>query len=489
MRIEEPKVDEQWEQSGLIGKLLGDKYMVVRELSHTPRGDVFEAELLEGGQRFAVKVLRASHPASNALRSYVEEKRSITLVGHPNIVDVVDIGRHVTGEPFVACELVRGETLRALVTGRQLEQRRALQIMKQVVEALRAAHEVGIAHRSLDPAQIMIARGANDADQVKVLGFGLARLVTARAETFADPAYIAPEHVTGANSDRRADLYSAGAILFELLTGHTPFHAKGASALMRLHAYGPVQTLKQRAPDKTFTAETEALIARALEKRPDERFQTAAEMLTAIDSAIDSIVAVEASVAMISPAPRSNDPKPDDSLLLLARDLMPRGSTPSMAEPLIPQNVARVVPELPWWMRAGKVVRRVSATVHRFVVRAVAWFKRLDRRQQAIVGGAGVLMVTISIVLIARGGSDTPPATAAAAQPVAEATEAEPVDDVTTWSRELEQSKSCKDRRELIAKLATAGDARAIPSLRKARASKCIAREANKAIATLERVR
>jgi serine/threonine protein kinase len=492
MRTEEHQVDEQWEQSGLIGKLLGDKYMVVRELSHSPRSDVFEAELLERGQRLAVKVLHAAHAASNALRGYIDEHRSVALIGHPNIVDVIDIGRHATGEPFVACELVRGETLRALIEVRPLEQRRALQIMRQVVEALRAAHELGITHRDLSPAQLMIARGERDADHVKVLGFGLARLVTAGAETFADPDYIAPEYVLGKRADRRADLYSAGAILFELLTGHAPFHAKGAQALMRLHAYAPVQTLKQRAPDKTFTPETEALVERALEKRPEDRFQTASEMLDAIDRAIESVAAVEASLAMTSPI-ASNDPKPDGELLLLARDLMPRGSAPSLAEPIIPQNVARVVPELPWWMRAAKVVRRASAIARRLAARGWAAFRRLDHRVQMGLGGATLLVVTILIVMIARGGNDAPRATsAAAAQPASEIDEdteaaGEPIDDVASWSRELEQSRSCSERRELIAKLATAGDPRAIPSLRKARASKCVAREASKAIAKLER--
>lgn len=394
-------IDEQWDQSGLVGKLLAGKYLVASSLHVSPRSEVFEAEHAELGRRFAVKVLRA-HPAAKALEALVGKPKGVVAFEHPSIVDIKEVGRLDKGELYVASELAPGTPLSTLIAD-GLAPRRALEIAKQILEALAVGHERGISHRNVCPEHVIVARGG---DRIQLLGLPLAKLVTDPAESFADPNYIAPEAVSRKATSLRGDLYSVGAMLFEMLTGHPVFHAKDATALMRLHAYAAPQTLKQRAPERAFTPETEALVARALEKQPHKRFATAAEMLAAIETALDSVEAAEAAAAAATePAP---PPPADDSLLLLARDLMP-AAAPSAPEPVVPVNVERKVPELPLPMRLQKKARGL-----------VTRFRGLSRPIQLAIGaGAAVLVLTLGIV--AFGGDSKPAATAPVAADVRDA--------------------------------------------------------------------
>jgi hypothetical protein len=178
-----------------------------------------------------------------------------------------------------------------------------------------------------------------------------------------DPLYSAPGIV-----DARGDLYAAGAVLFEMLSGKPPFFADDAEALRRLHAYAPRQTLKQRAPDRAFPEEVETVIATAIAKARDARFRDAATMLAGIDRALD---AVEASTPPPAPAtPATPPPALDESLVRLAADLMPAQSDERASAPVVPVNVSREVPKLSLPSRIQQALRRTSRA--RLIAAAVA---------------------------------------------------------------------------------------------------------------------
>src|SRR5262249_46319735 len=160
----------------------------------------------------------------------------------------VEVGRLDDGRLFLATELVRGASLREVMDRGILDQRRALSIIRQVLDALGAAHAVGVIHRDIKPESIMLVEGGGQhgGDLVKMLGFGVAKLFADTATTlgenkltkvgvsaFGSPRYIAPECVVGGNVDQRADLYSVGAVMFELLTGKPPFYDDDPQKLMR----------------------------------------------------------------------------------------------------------------------------------------------------------------------------------------------------------------------------------------------------------------
>ncbi|HEX5063519.1 MAG TPA: serine/threonine-protein kinase, partial [Kofleriaceae bacterium] len=386
-------IDDEWagserpDPSGLVGKMAG-RYRIVSEVATDGRRTLYEAENGDG-ERVTIGVVRADGtPATERLRNG-EKLRSLK---QPGLVSVLDVGKLDGGDLWVANERAVGATLRTMITGTLLEQRRALAIIRQVLEALAAVHAAGAIHGGITPESIHVAvEVALDGrvDRVKLTDFGLATL--AGSAKVGDGRYAAPETALG-KVDGRADLYAVGAVLFELLTGHPPFFANDAEALRRLHAYGPLQTLAQRAPGVTFVPALEDVVARALAKKREARYQTADEMIEALDRAIEAVEAA-------APPPPEPDGgrrrKPNDSLLVLAKDLMPASQATN--DVVIPVNVDRRVPELPLSLRAKKRARSALSPFR-------ARFDKLSRRQKQIVAAAAAVVVLIVIIVIALSG-------------------------------------------------------------------------------------
>ncbi len=355
-------LDEQWDDppaASLVGTVIAGRFRADAALATSDRSEVYEAVHLETGTPVVLKVLR-THPAREPVDQHLRDGRAIRTFAHPAIIDVVEAARLEDGTPFVVSLRADGPTLAALMRDR-LPERRALTIVRQVLEALHVAHAAGVIHRDLRPEHVIVGRGAPGCDAVRVLGLGLAPLIRTAPTTFADPRYLAPEYVVGTAVDGRADLYAVGAMLFELLTGQPLFHAHTPEAHMRLHAYAPAPTLAHRVHGRTFLPELEALIASAVEKRREQRVRSAADMIAAIDAAIHAIDAEAAARTSIARArPRDED----NSLLLLARDALPPVA-PLAPPPLVFDNASRHVRQLPLWMRLRKLavaaVRRMRA--------------------------------------------------------------------------------------------------------------------------------
>ncbi|MBN2197037.1 MAG: serine/threonine protein kinase [Polyangiaceae bacterium] len=208
-------------------RIPGTRYRVVRQIGRGGMGIVYEVEQVELGRRFVLKTLLPEHTTRSDLVARIrQEWRALGQLRHPGIVDVTDAGATSGGVPFYVMELLFGETLRArLRRGRSVPTEEAITIAVEVLEALAAAHDLGIVHRDVKPGNIFLVGPG----RVKLLDFGIAKLVagdrtiTARGATIGTPRYLSPEQALGEKVDGRADIYAVGLVLYEMLSGRGPF--------------------------------------------------------------------------------------------------------------------------------------------------------------------------------------------------------------------------------------------------------------------------
>src|SRR5687767_1876813 len=276
------------------GTKLG-RYEIHSLLGEGGMGEVYRARDTELGREVAVKVLPFSFSADrDRLTRFKQEACAAGALNHPNILVVHDIGAH-DGSPDVVSELLEGDTLRKRIGGSSLSQRRAIDYALHIAHGLAAAHEKGIIHRDLKPDNIFIT---NDV-RVKILDFGLAKLIqddgtpqpsdipTRRVDT--DPGvvigtvgYMSPEQLKGRAADQRSDIFSFGAILYEMLSGRRAFHGESTAETMSA-------ILKEDPPEfsdisKTVSAALERLVHLCLEKKPEARFHSAKDLAFALEA-------------------------------------------------------------------------------------------------------------------------------------------------------------------------------------------------------------
>jgi serine/threonine-protein kinase len=286
----------------VIGQQFGN-YTTLALLGEGGMGAVYLAEHPAIGRRVAIKVLREEFSRDEvALARFVNEARAANAIRHPNIIEILDSGTTATGQPYLVMELLEGEPLRArLRRAERLEARPALDIAYLTASALAAAHARGIVHRDLKPDNLFLIPDPNDPqlDFVKVLDFGIAKLQrqpgqlgerdddSLRTQTgtlVGTPSYMSPEQCLGTKAlDGRTDVYSLGIILFEMMCGRTPFQSLGFGELVHLHLN--VAPPRPRAVEPEVPAAIEAIILRALLKRPEDRYQTMEEMMSALEDA------------------------------------------------------------------------------------------------------------------------------------------------------------------------------------------------------------
>ncbi|HEY6122690.1 MAG TPA: protein kinase [Pyrinomonadaceae bacterium] len=283
------------------GTKLG-RYEIRSSLGAGGMGEVYRARDTQLGREVAVKVLPSAYSVDrDRLSRFEQEACAASALNHPNILIVHDIGAH-DGAPYVVSELLEGEVLRKRISGIQLAQRRVIDYALQIAQGLAAAHEKGIIHRDLKPDNIFIT---NDG-RVKILDFGLAKLTqldenqsqtdvpTRRVDT--DPGvmmgtvgYMSPEQLKGRAVDQRSDIFSFGAILYEMLSGRRAFHGESAAETMSA-------ILKEDPPElsntnKSVSPALERLVNHCLEKNPEARFHSARDVAFALE-AISGSVAV-----------------------------------------------------------------------------------------------------------------------------------------------------------------------------------------------------
>ena len=280
----------------LSGTVLDGRYKVIEPIAEGAMGSVYRGERLKLGRAVAIKVMHQELPDELSSRQRFErEAKLMALLEHPNCVSVIDFGVH-DDKPFLVMDLVRGTSLIDLLEkSGKLEIARASDIIRQVLSGLAHAHELGIVHRDIKPANIMISEKAGFGSQVRILDFGLARLTEGSTKlttgiVVGTPNYMAPEQCKGSDVDARTDIYACGVMLFEMLTGRKPFIADDPIAVVRKHLMEAPPTLSAVEPNVDF-GPLESIVARALAKKPEERFDSAVDMSKAVEAAAKAIAA------------------------------------------------------------------------------------------------------------------------------------------------------------------------------------------------------
>jgi eukaryotic-like serine/threonine-protein kinase len=261
----------------LIDTLFDGRYRIQRKLGAGGMADVYLAEDQELGRRVAIKILNGRHANDDQfIERFRREAKNAAALNHPNIVSIYDRGE-AEDTYYIAMEFLDGRTLKELIVGRGAAPINvAVEYARQILSALRFAHRHGIVHRDIKPHNVMV-----DAEgRVKVTDFGIARAGTSQmTETgsiVGTAQYLSPEQARGGEIDPRSDLYSLGVVLYELLTGKTPFDGETPVEIAMKHlsnAPQPPSKLRQDIPP-----ELDMVVLRALAKNPDDRYQSADEM-------------------------------------------------------------------------------------------------------------------------------------------------------------------------------------------------------------------
>jgi serine/threonine-protein kinase len=283
--------------AAVVGTVIGGRYFVRRLCGEGGMGRVYEAEHTDIGKRVALKIL---HPAYSQTPDLVErlrrEARAASKISHPNVVDVTDSGTTPDGAFFFVMEYLEGIELGELIFKEgKLALPRALHIGSQICRALQAAHQVNVIHRDLKPENVLILSRDGQKDFVKVLDFGIAksgadgddeegkpkdgkapRRLTHPGMTMGTPEYMAPEQAAGRPADPRSDIYAAGGLLYEMLTGKAPYEGKNFMEILHKKANtlpAPLATVRD-----DVSPELEALVMRTLSKDPAQRPQSMEEL-------------------------------------------------------------------------------------------------------------------------------------------------------------------------------------------------------------------
>jgi serine/threonine protein kinase len=276
--------------------ILVGKYRVTREIGRGGMAAVYEAEHLSLGKKVAVKVLAAELSASTiVIERFFREARAAASVKSPYIVDIYDSGRLEDGRPFIAMEMLDGETLYDRMTRiRLIDAATTVRVITLCAKGLMKAHAVGIVHRDLKPENIFILTGEDGEETVKILDFGLAKFyapmkpdektarLTREGAVFGTPAYMSPEQVKGQGTvDHRADLWALGCMAFECLTGRPVWNIDQGVAM----TFAAIATASLPVPSKLrpeIPTSFDAWFFKALERDPNRRFQTARELADAL---------------------------------------------------------------------------------------------------------------------------------------------------------------------------------------------------------------
>src|SRR5437899_1738892 len=271
----------------MVGHTLGN-YKILQKLGAGGQGTVYKATDNKLGRTVVLKVLPAELTVKETnLKRFAREARLASALDHPNICTIFDLDEE-NGLHFIAMQHIEGRNVRQLVNGRPLELQSALRIGIQVTEALTAAHARGIIHRDIKSGNVMVT----DSGQVKILDFGLAKLLdeteahtsgihqtelTEIGVPYGTATYAAPEQARGDRVDARADIFSTGVLLYEMLTGTWPFRGKSTVDVRHAVIYDQPRTLAEMRPGAT-PARLQQIIDRANANAPRDRYQKIAEL-------------------------------------------------------------------------------------------------------------------------------------------------------------------------------------------------------------------
>jgi hypothetical protein len=304
--------EPETEADALIGTVISERYRVDERLGVGGMGVVYRAEHVLMHKPVAVKVLhREMTTVKDVVERFKREAIAAGRIDHPNVTVATDFGKLEDGAFFLILEYVPGRSLTELIRDEApLSVHRTLFITRQVAGGLGAAHAVGIVHRDLKPDNIMLIERGGTKDFVKVLDFGIAKMmsepsgssapVTRLGAVFGTPAYMAPEQAQGKRVDHRADLYSLGLVMYEMLAGQQAFQSPELIGLLTKQLIEPPPPLPE-----SIDPDVRALVMKLLEKEPDARIQSAEELVATIEQRLGSAALPPDSTTLGIPSPRS----------------------------------------------------------------------------------------------------------------------------------------------------------------------------------------
>ncbi len=344
----------------LVGTTISQRYKVESLLGAGGMGAVYLVQHTHMRKRFALKMLHSETSKNPEIVARFErEAMAAANVDHPNVAVASDFGRAENGAFFLVLEYLEGKTLHHAMNAGPLGTQRVLHIARQIAGALERAHSLSIVHRDLKPENIMLVSRQGDADFVKVLDFGLAKVVaqslpasdgkagpalTKHGQIFGTPKYMAPEQCVSGPTDGRTDLYALGLIMYEALTGRHPFDGRNAISWIGHQLSTPVPAMRVRAPEVQVPDAVEAVIRRLTEKEPEQRYESATELLRVL-----AALSVEQPAALAASVPASVSAIPQ---------VTSEGkSAEKIEQPLPPQGTLGV--------RLGAVLARLPAPVQK----------------------------------------------------------------------------------------------------------------------------
>lgn len=294
--------DHRWE---LVGELVAGQYEVLSPLGTSHTGRAYLARERSLDRTVVIKFVHRAPPERQAkiMERFRREARALSRLNHPHVAQLHAFGQAEDGRPFLVTEYVDGRPLEKMLERfAWLPEARVLPILDQICAGLEEAHGAGLVHRNLKPANVMIAERRDGADFVKLVNFGVARLpeksrtprgheerLTAPRGVCGTPRYLSPEQARGLDADARADIYAVGLIGYEMLAGRPPFDGENAVSWAYKHAKEPAPPASERAKNHPVHPVVEALLARCLEKRPEDRFQSATELRLALAEALSVV--------------------------------------------------------------------------------------------------------------------------------------------------------------------------------------------------------
>jgi eukaryotic-like serine/threonine-protein kinase len=283
----------------IVGQLVTGRYRVKGRIGEGGMGTVYLAihEAIE--KKVALKILNREYSANReVVDRFKLEAVSASRIKHPNVIDVFDFGQTEDGSCFIAMELLEGYDLGELLSMRGfIDPPEAIRILLQIAKALGLAHSRGVVHRDLKPENVFLQNTPEGERIVKIVDFGIAQLrgkdevapqegrrrrLTKTGMIFGTPEYMAPEQARGVEVDHRTDVYAAGIILYEMLSGGVPFVGDSFLEVLNQHVLDPAPPLRTYKSDLTISAELEGVVTRMLEKRPDDRFPNMKEVSLAL---------------------------------------------------------------------------------------------------------------------------------------------------------------------------------------------------------------
>ena len=322
----------------LAGRVLSGRYRLMELIGRGGMGAVYRAHHILMDKPVAVKVLRAELSSdTEAVARFHREARSASRLDHESIIRVTDFGQTDEGLLFLVMELLDGENLAQVIKRESLSWRRAATIARDIALGLGHAHEQGVIHRDLKPENVVILRRGKGRQLVKVLDFGLAKLIheagphgsdddevpgrslTRTGVVFGTPEYMSPEQAEGRTLGPHTDLYALGVVLYQMVTGQLPFSAPTFLALIAKTVHDTPPPPSTVAPERRLPSDLEALILRCLAKSPEDRPNSAEEIADELDSLLaqhlddrsDEVAASSSGPAKSSTPPPSSGPKPE----------------------------------------------------------------------------------------------------------------------------------------------------------------------------------